>query len=118
MTDASIPILAAWLNAGILAAAGLVNFTAARRVRELYEAWDVPPGFYRTLAVMEISAAVFLVTPTLRAWGVALAAAIVFGSVVILLDHRQYRYAVVGVIMMAGLFATVFAIPPVRRLSS
>src|SRR5687767_2496957 len=111
MMKFSVPLLAAWANAAIFAVAGLVNFTAPRRVRELYEQWDVTPEFYRTLGVMEITAAVCLITPSLRAWGVALAAPIVFGSVVMLLDHRQYRYATAAVVMMIGLFVTVFAIP-------
>ena len=107
----SLPMLATWTNALLLVAAGLVNLLATRRVREFYKHWDLLPGFYRTLGVIEITAAFCLVTPSLRVWGVALAGPIIFGSVVMLLDHSRYRDAAAAAIMMAGVFAAMFAIP-------
>ena len=111
MDDFSFPVLAAWANAAIFAAAGLVNFTAVRSVREVYERWDVSPGFYRPLGLVEIVAAVCLAVPSLRFWGVLLAAPIAFGSVVMLLDHRHYLYAASVVVMMSSLLAAILAIP-------
>jgi hypothetical protein len=98
-------------NAAIFAAAGLVNVTAARSVREVYERWDLSPGFYRPLGLVEIAAAVCLAVPSLRFWGVLLAAPIFFGSVVMLLDHRHYVYAASVVVMMTGLVAALLAVP-------
>jgi len=114
MIEISFPVMAAWANAAIFAAAGLVNFTAIRAVREVYGRWDVSPGFYRPLGLVEIAAAVFLAMPSLRFWGVVLAAPIAFGSVVILLDHRHYLYAVSVIVMMSGLLAAILAIPPTQ----
>jgi len=111
MDDFSFPALAAWANAALFGAAGLINFTAIRSVREVYERWDVSPGFYRPLGLIEIAAALFLTMPSLRLWGVLLAAPIAFGSVVILLDHRNYLYAASVVVMMTGLVAASLAIP-------
>lgn len=111
MDDFSFPVLAAWANAAIFAAAGLINFTAVRAVREVYGRWDVAPGFYRPLGLVEIAAAVFLAMPSLRLWGVVLAAPIAFGSVVMLLDHRHYLYAASVIFMMSGLLAAILAIP-------
>lgn len=111
MIDVSFPVMAAWANAAIFVVAGLVNFTAIRAVREVYGRWDVSPAFYRPLGVVEIAAAVFLAVPSLRFWGVVLAAPIAFGSVVMLLDHRHYLYAASVIFMMSGLLAAILAIP-------
>src|SRR5262245_54312304 len=111
MFELSFPVMAAWANAAIFAAAGLVNFTAIRAVREVYDRWDVSPAFYRPLGLIEIAAAVFLAVPSLRGWGVVLAAPIFFGSVVMLLDHRHYVYAASVIVMMSGLVAAILAIP-------
>ena len=111
MFEVSFPVIAAWANAAIFAVAGLVNFTAVRAVREVYERWDVAPGVYRTLGLVELAAAVFLAMPSLRVWGLVLAAPIAFGSVVMLLDHRHYVYAASVIVMMSGLMAAILAIP-------
>lgn len=111
MFDFSFPVMAAWTNAAIFAAAGLINFIAVRSVREVYERWDVSPSFYRPLGLVEIAAAVCLAVPSLRFWGVLLAAPIFFGSVVMLLDHRHYVYAASVVVMMTGLVAALLAVP-------
>ena len=103
--------MAAWANAAIFATAGLVNFAAVKSVREVYDRWDVAPGFYRPLGLVELVAAVCLAVPSLRLWGVILAAPIAFGSVVMLLDHRHYVYAASVVFMMSGLLAAILAIP-------
>jgi hypothetical protein len=111
MFEVSFPVMAAWINAAIFAAAGLINFTAVKSVRSVYDQWDVSPGFYRPLGLVEIAAAVCLAVPSLRFWGVLLAAPIFFGSVVMLLDHRHYVYAASVAVMMTGLAAALLAIP-------
>ena len=111
MYEFSFPVLAAWMNAAIFATAGLINVTAVKGVRDVYSRWDVAPGFYRTLGLIELAAAVCFAVPSLRFWGVLLAAPIFFGSVVLLLDHRHYVYAASVVLMMLGLFAALMAVP-------
>jgi len=111
MYEFSFPVLAAWVNAAIFAAAGLINFTAVRSVRDVYGRWDVAPGFYRPLGLVEFAAAACFALPSLRFWGVLLAAPIFFGSVGLLLDHRHYVYAASVVLMMSGLLAALLAIP-------
>nr|TFG52598.1 MAG: hypothetical protein E4H34_04780 [Hyphomicrobiales bacterium] len=49
--------------------------------------------------------------PHLRAWGIVLGAAILFGSAVLLLSHGRYAYAMAVILMLATLGAAVFAIP-------
>jgi|SRR5215471_19535085 len=112
MIELSVPLAAAWTNAGIFAAAGLINVAGPRFVREVYAGWDVPAATYRTLGLIELIAAAFLATPEFRFWGVLLAAPIMFGSVVLLLDHRNYVYASSVIVMLIGLGAAILAIPP------
>jgi hypothetical protein len=111
---ASFPVMAAWANAVVFASAGLVNLTALRGVREGYARWDIPGAFYRTLGIVEIIAAALLATPDLRAWGIAIAAPIMFGAIVMLLNHRQYLYAVPAVLVMAALVPGTLATPQPR----
>jgi hypothetical protein len=111
MTSISSPVLAAWADAAMFAAVGVINSTAPKRVLDMYEQWDVAPGLYRTLGVIEIMAAVCLATPSLRVWGLMLAGPIAFGSVVMLLDQQKYRCAATAVVIVAGLVVAMFAVP-------
>lgn len=111
MFEASFPVMAAWANAAVFALAGLVNVTAFGAVREAYARWDIPASFYRTLGIVEIIAAALLAMPNLRAWGVAMAAPIMFGAIVMLLNHRLYRYAAPSVLVLAALVPGMLATP-------
>ena len=111
MPELSLPLVAAWANAAFLGIAGMINWFDGRKVRALYERWSIPARSYRTVGLLEIAAAMFLILPYLRAWGIVLGAAILFGSAVLLLSHRRYAYAMVVIVMLAMLGAAVFAIP-------
>ena len=111
MFEASFPLLAVWANAAFFAVAGLVNVTAFAAVREAYARWDIPVSFYRTLGVVEIIAASLLAMPQLRALGIAMAAPIMFGAIVMLLNHRLYRYAVPAVLVLVALVPGMLATP-------
>jgi hypothetical protein len=90
MFGISVPAAAAWLNAAFFALASFANLGPFRRIREIYERWDIPKTSYRTLGLVQIFAAALLAFPSFRSWGVALAAPTVFGWTILLLDHRQY----------------------------
>jgi hypothetical protein len=111
MFEASFPVMAAWANAAVFALAGLVNVTAFGGVREIYARWDIPAAFYRTLGVVEIIAAALLAMPDLRAWGIAMAAPIMFGAIVMLLNHRHYLHAAPAFLVMAALLPGMLATP-------
>lgn len=111
MTEASFSVLAAWASAAIFGAVGLVNFTAPKKILDMYEQWDVAPGLYRTLGVIEMVAAACLATASLRGWGLLLAGPIAFVSVVMLLDQQKYRCAACAVAVVAGLFVAMLATP-------
>ena len=107
----SVPVIAAFVEASIFAAAGVVNLIGMRWARRAYDRWDIPAGIYRTLGLIELAAAVFLIAPETRLWGILIAAPIIFGSVVILLEHRHYLYAMPVMALMALLLATTLAVP-------
>jgi hypothetical protein len=111
MLEASFPLLAAWVNTAFLGLAGLANWFDGRPVRALYESWNIPASSYRTIGLIEIVAATFIAVPHLRAWGIVLAAPIVFSTVVMLLYHRHYGYALGVIALLAGLGAATLAIP-------
>jgi len=114
MVEAPFPVMAAWANAAVFVLAGLVNLTALSAVREVYARWDIPGAFYRTLGIVEIIVAALLATPDLRAWGVVVAAPIIFGAIVMLLNHRHYLYAALAVLVMAALVPGMLATPQSR----
>ena len=112
--SASFPVMAAWANAVVFASAGLVNVTASSAVREVYARWDIPGAFYRILGIVEIIAAALLGMPHLRVFGIAMAAPIMFGAIVTLLNHRHYLYAAPAVLIMAALVPGMLATPQSR----
>jgi len=111
MPEISFPLFAAWANASFLAAAGLINWFDGEKIRALYNEWQIPARSYRTVGLLEISAAMFLAVPHLRAWGIVLGAVLLFGSTVLLLSHGRYGYAMAVIFMLAILGAAIFAIP-------
>jgi hypothetical protein len=115
MIDVSLPVVTAWANAGLLLLAGFVNLSSFRAIRAVYADWDVPEIFYRTVGMLQILAAVFLISPDMRVYGSLIAAPILFGSVVMLLNHRHYAVAAPVTAMMASLvFIAALSIAPVH----
>src|SRR5262249_3121135 len=111
MSGVTVAATAAWINVGIFALAGLANLGSFRRVREIYDRWDIPPVTYRILGLLQIFATVLLAFPAWRPWGVALAAPIVFGWVILLLDHRQYLGALGLCFALVALAVVIVASP-------
>jgi hypothetical protein len=111
MPELTFPIIAAWANAAFLGSAGLLNWFDGQKIRSFYRHWRIPASSYRTVGLLEITAATFLAVPHLRAWGIVLAAVLLFGTVVLLLGHRRYAYAAITILMFATLGAAIFAIP-------
>jgi hypothetical protein len=111
MFDTTFPVFAVWLSALLLVCAALVHLAGIRGLKRLYAGWDIPAGFYLTIAIVELAAAYFLVTPEWRLWGILIAGVIAFGSVVMLLDHGQYLYAVPVILFMLGLIPAALSIP-------
>jgi hypothetical protein len=99
------------LNAGLLVSAALIHLAGIPGLKRLYAGWDIPTGFYFAVALVELVAAYFLVTPEWRLYGIMIAGVIAFGSVVLLLDHGRYLHAVPVILFMLVLIPAAASIP-------
>ena len=90
---------------------GAVQLIGPRFVREAYKRWDYGPRVRIVTGVLDVMAAIMLAVPVLRGWGIVLAAILTFGSVVVFLSHRQYRYALPAIVLMIALVPATVAVP-------
>src|SRR5262245_14928497 len=111
VTDSSIyDLVALWLSL-ILSLIGVVQLIGPRFVREAYRRWGYGRSVRLVTGALDVVAAVMLGLPPLRAWGIALAAILSFGSVVVFLNHRQYRQAVPAIGLLLALIPATAAVP-------
>jgi hypothetical protein len=81
----------------------LVNLAAPGFVRRAYQRWDFPRGFYYVVGIAQGLTALFLGVEQTRIWGGVLGAMILFVTVISLLNHRKYAYAVPAILVMVAL---------------
>jgi hypothetical protein len=108
---ASISSVIALSVAIVFALIGVVQLAGPRFVREAYERWDYPQRVRLVTGVLDLMAALLLASPELRAFGIALAGLLTFGSVVVLLAHRHYLNASLAIVLMAALVPATLAVP-------
>jgi hypothetical protein len=111
VSDSSIFAVIAVSLAVVFGLIGVVQLIGPRFVRAAYRRWDYPQRLRLLTGLLDLGAAFMLAVPALRGWGIALAAILTFGSVIIFLSHRQYRYAVPAVGLMVALIPAAVAIP-------
>jgi len=109
MTD--IPTFVALSLAALFGAIGVVQLAGPRFLRDAYRNWDYSQRLRVVTGLFDIVVAVMLEESSVRGWGIALAAILTFGSVVTLLNHRQYAYAAAVTLMMAALVPATLAVP-------
>ena len=80
-----------------------MHIAAPRVLRHAYGRWEFPRGFYYVAGIAQLFAALFLAEPRPRIWGGILAAMILFVTIVSLLNHRKYPYAVPAILVMLAL---------------
>ena len=112
----SIPTIVALSLAALFGAIGVVQIAGPCFLREAYRRWDYPQHLRLATGLLDIAVAVMLAEPSLRRWGIALAAILIFGSVVTLLNHRQYLYAAAVIVMMAALVPAALAVPRANQI--
>src|ERR1051325_6411307 len=95
----------------VFGAIGLTHLLGPRFLREAFEKWEYGTGLRLVTGAFEIAAALMLAYPELRAWGIALAALIMFAAVVTLLNHKQYLWAIPSIALMAALVPAILAVP-------
>jgi hypothetical protein len=110
MWTISLPHLAAGILAAIFGIAAIMDLVGARYIRARFRQWRYPRQFYRVMGVLQLFAAIFLAMAQLRIWGIILAGLITFFWVVTLLNHRQWSWAVAGMLMMMALVPASLAI--------
>ena len=77
--------------------------TMLQAFTDAYRRWQYARGFHYVAGAAQAMAALFLAVPETRIWGGILAAAILFGATVSLLNHRQYLYALPVMLMMVAI---------------
>jgi branched-subunit amino acid ABC-type transport system permease component len=111
VSDSSIYAVIAVSLAVVFGLIGAIQLIGPRFARAAYRRWDYPQRLRVLTGMLDIAAAFMLAVPGLRGWGIALAAILTFGSVIIFLSHRQYRYAVPAIGLMVALVPAAVAIP-------
>lgn len=106
-----MPTMTVLSLAAIFATIGVVQLAGPRFVRDAYLRWDYPGSVRVATGVLDLAAAVMLAQPPLRGWGIALAALLTFGSVVTLLNHRNYACAGIVMLLMIALVPASLALP-------
>jgi hypothetical protein len=91
------------LAAAVFAVAALVFFVDPEPLSRTLSSWGYGRNFNWVFGGSLVLAAVFLATPQLRLWGVALAGFILLGTTVMLLERRKYLYAVPGILLLGTL---------------
>jgi len=92
-------------------AIGILHLLGPRFLRDAFENWNYGAPVRLVTGALEIAAAFMILHPELRAWGIALAALIMFGAIITLLSHEQYLCAVLSIALMAALIPATLAIP-------
>jgi hypothetical protein len=106
----NLPHILAGVLAAIFAIAGIIDIAGLRYARARFRQWQYPRQFYRVAGVLQLATALFLAMPQLRIWGIVLAGFITFFGVVTLLNHRQWSWAVAGMVVMMALVPASLAI--------
>ena len=91
------------LAAASFAVAALIFFTAPKPLSRALANWGYGRNFNRVFGGFLLLAAVLLATPQLRLWGVTLAAFMLCGTTVMLLERRKYLYALPGIVLLGTL---------------
>jgi hypothetical protein len=107
----SIYSLVAVLLTAAFALIGAIQLIGPRFVRAAYKRWDYGPRVRIVTGVLDVVAAIMLALPEFRGWGIGLAAVLTFGSIVVFLNHRQYRYALPAIGLLIALVPAAVAVP-------
>lgn len=109
MTGPIVARLAVDVVSAILALAGLVNLSGTTHFRAIYRLWHYPHNFYRIVGLAQLMAAVFLIVPETRVWGIAASGMIIFVTTVTLLHHRQYLWSLPAMLLLMTLIPASLA---------
>ena len=103
MTIPVIARLAVDVVSAAFALAGLVSLSGSTHLRAVYRLWHYPRNFYRIVGSIELMAALFLVVPETRVWGIAAGGMIALITAVTLLHRRKYIGSLPAVLLLVSL---------------
>ncbi len=103
MTVLTIAQAAVDVVSGIFALVGLINLSGSTHLRAVYRLWHYPQKFYRVVGLAQLTAALFLIVPETRIWGIAATGMIAFIATVTLLHHRQYLWSLPVMLLLVSL---------------
>jgi hypothetical protein len=103
MTIPIIAQLAVDVVSAIFAVGGLINLSGGTRLRAVYRLWHYPHDFYRIVGLGQLMAALFLVVPETRIWGITACGMFAFIATVTLLHHRQYLWSLLIMLLLVSL---------------
>jgi hypothetical protein len=96
--------------AAIFAIAAIIDMARSLYILGRFRRLRHPRQLYRVIGVLQFFTALSLAVPQLRIWGIILAAFITSCWIVILLNRRQWSWAVVGILTMTALLPISLAI--------
>src|SRR4029077_2812330 len=103
MTIPIIARLAVDMVSVTLAMAGLISLSGSTHLGAVYRHWHYPRNFYCIVGLAELMAALFLVVPETRIWGIAASGMIALITTVTLLHHRKYFWSLPAVLLLVTL---------------
>lgn len=106
-----LPTIVCLSLAALLGAIGVVQLAGPRFLRDAYVRWGYSQRLRIVTGLLDLAAAMMLVEPDLRVWGVTLVGVLTFGAVVTLLNHRHYFAAAAAILMMVALVPAALAVP-------
>jgi hypothetical protein len=112
----STSVTVAMTLAALFGVIGVAQLVGPQFLRDAYRRWDYPKRLRLVTGLLDLAVAAMLLMPNMRASGIALAAILIFGSVVTLLNHRHYACAVCAIAMMAALVPAALAVPRENRV--
>jgi hypothetical protein len=99
----SLPIAIAYALALVSGTLGIIQLAGVGAVRATYFRMGYPAKTFRLIGAVELLAACLLAIPNVRPLGVAIAAAVNFIAVALLLKNRKYLLASPGMVVLAAL---------------
>lgn len=106
-----LPILI-WSLATVFGVIGFLHILGPRFLRDAFENWNYGTRMRLITGLFEVAVAVMLLDPEMRAWGIGIAAVIMFAAVITLLNHEQYLCAIPSIVLMIALVPASLAVPP------
>lgn len=105
--DDTQSIFLTWVLAASIAALGLLKIAGARGLVGAFARIEYPSHYVAATGALQIASAALLLTPHYRIEGAALGAMIFFLSIVGFLEHREYRWAALGIALLSALWLHV-----------